>query len=893
MKLRHEAREFLDQYLYKVIHLMTQQSPSKMGSIERNAMEECIYITLKILTQILPSYPSQLQTLCRLMDASIPFYDASIPLCSKVGSTYFPVYPSVRTQMARRFAQMGGYGTLLRLLQKNAWPGAEALQIVLKPLEEDEILSAVDPSLLEGLMATTMSMVLELPDEQIRRESTESIAQLIHTLSKACSHLASRGRVQAKSQFHSFWFANTLNFLDSQSLVMNLFAWDQLGEIIAQAEASSALEYILEGAGTTYVNGTYTRRGSGVGGGSGEVYTKPAEADVGGGGGGGGGGGVPLLTLFRCTMRTEGCQWWFLSQADADRPGSDEDMDYYLHKSDQREPPLSGWISHPGVPSMTLLGAYPPPTLKRGMGTEYLTLLEWLRDANLLKYIFCHPQIISRARLLLLFLSQNDQLRSADLHLMWTAAMDTDDSDEVFLLLVPISPHLSTDLFNELVDLALQALQNPQKFEKIEKFIEKFWTDRNVNNLTETATAKLFDLVWAVYVDVQFEGLLGPRSRVVQELLSCLGQRGGRGRIVEYTRRLDDWVGVGVGADAGVPVDEAEVQRVLATLDFLLKHTDADTAAQLQEEGEKEGMAHSLVQEVRRFVKGKPPYAPPASATDAHKPVHSHPTDTPAPSPLRPNPQLAQRLRILRQLHAHSSMPYTTIAAMWEILSQTEINVFFIFLRDCYLEGLLNPQDARRVFQEVCIEGEGIDWAGEAAFSCFEAFFTGLRTSPTSTSPTTATDTPPPLPPPPLSPPRLGLDTLWRIALSVPGPPVQLLLSTYHTQAEYSAYEELLSIVFAQLRGVGMGVGVGVDVVDRLRVSQCISIVSAALMQSKGVPWPAHGVVCGARQQELGVTEDCEINATYQTGVYQSVRRCRRFSGGGPVGSAYAHTEPA
>eukprot|EP00601_Ochromonadales_sp_CCMP2298_P006619 CAMPEP_0173213204 /NCGR_PEP_ID=MMETSP1141-20130122/25246_1 /TAXON_ID=483371 /ORGANISM="non described non described, Strain CCMP2298" /LENGTH=62 /DNA_ID=CAMNT_0014140349 /DNA_START=105 /DNA_END=289 /DNA_ORIENTATION=+ len=62
MKLRHEAREFLDQYLYKVIHLMTQQSPSKMGSIERNAMEECIYITLKILTQILPSYPSQLQT---------------------------------------------------------------------------------------------------------------------------------------------------------------------------------------------------------------------------------------------------------------------------------------------------------------------------------------------------------------------------------------------------------------------------------------------------------------------------------------------------------------------------------------------------------------------------------------------------------------------------------------------------------------------------------------------------------------------------------------------------------------------------------------------------------------------------------------------------------------
>jgi hypothetical protein len=73
--------------------------------------------------------------------------------------------------------------------------------------------------------------------------------------------------------------------------------------------------------------------------------------------------GEPLLTLFRCTMKTIR-KWWFISQVDKDKPGTDADINYYQHKStseEGREPQSYGWNNIPDQP----ISKVPAPTLER------------------------------------------------------------------------------------------------------------------------------------------------------------------------------------------------------------------------------------------------------------------------------------------------------------------------------------------------------------------------------------------------------------------------------------------------------------------------------------------------------------------------------------------------
>ena len=109
-------------------------------------------------------------------------------------------------------------------------------------------------------------------------------------------------------KFRVFWFENTFKFMNSGSLVMKLFAWEQLNDLILEAKLTRPLAstYIVEGSGTAFVNGTYvaTKPDGNIGANDALAYTKAATAPH-----------IPLLTLFRCTMRTK-AKWWFISQAD-------------------------------------------------------------------------------------------------------------------------------------------------------------------------------------------------------------------------------------------------------------------------------------------------------------------------------------------------------------------------------------------------------------------------------------------------------------------------------------------------------------------------------------------------------------------------------------------------
>ena len=257
-------------------------------------------------------------------------------------------------------------------------------------------------------------------------------------------------------------------------------------ELIREAYATRpfAKAYRVTGAGNEDVNGLYTLSPtSGLnspGGDSGlaVIYQKhPAGPDE------------PLLTLFRCTMRTKS-KWWFISQADKDKPGTDKDIDYYQvrlwptymlagmtlttshhitymamyraprllqHKSnvdEEREPPLRGWNCLIGGTAATVSRG-PPPTLERvgevvpeGVDTsEFLVhrLVRWCLEHDLLSHFFSplslRVEVISRSLRLALFLSEADALTEAHVQLMWRAAaqsQDVDIVDEVFTVLVQV-----------------------------------------------------------------------------------------------------------------------------------------------------------------------------------------------------------------------------------------------------------------------------------------------------------------------------------------------------------------------------------------------------------------------------------------------------------------------
>ncbi|KAJ1429291.1 hypothetical protein B484DRAFT_430987, partial [Ochromonadaceae sp. CCMP2298] len=801
--------KFLDEYLLKVIHLMTNQSPSKLGTFERNVMEESILTTLKILMKTLAGHPCHFLVLARIFDASIPFYNGS-----KVAFTYSPGFPGVRLLMGRKFAEAEGFSVLLELF-KNAefeWPGGDHLITVLKMFNVVEILNLVDTSVKDELISVVIARMLALPDEQLKRENTDVMACLVQVVCNVCNNLAASGTPQAVDRFQTFWFENTLKLMNSKSLVMKLFAWDQVSDIILEAKATRPLaaSYLVEGAGTAFANGVYTINPKHLGpqaSSQDEVtYTKGEP-------------GTPLLTLFRCTMRTK-AKWWFISQADIEKPGTDKDIDYYLHKSsveDEREPPSRGWTRvNAGI---NLIGLEPAPTLKRGellLGQKTPAdcfdqkLLAWCGVQNLLGYIFgpsIHREIIARSGKLLVFLTEYDFLSRVDLHLIWKAAMDSSEADiveEVFLLLVPISPYLSVEMFAELIGLAQGALKQAENYPKIAQFVEKFAIEsaKHVRALTEPATMQLLSLVWEVYIDGQFESLKS--SMALQELLSmCLNQRGGQAmatqRILECAAALSRHTGT-------EKVSEAVVTRILHTLQFLVsKHTTAQTIEQL----DKEGLPRTLINEIGRFA-GRPLY-PEFSA------------------------QLSDRLQILKKIYAiHPAMtiPFESIATLSGMLTRPlELDAFFLFLKsttDVPAEALVGREDALKVFTSFICD-QRVDWAqcGPGALACFTAYYSELE--PVADAATL----------------KLGLDTLWCIALNIAAPAthhaIQLLLQAYETLGE-SAYSDMLAIVFNHLDEAVRAGGGSLSEQDHVRVTRCVSILSSALVKSKGRADPAHAV---------------------------------------------------
>ena len=388
-----------------------------------------------------------------------------------------------------------------------------------------------------------------------------------------------------------------LRYLTSSSLPLRLLGWEELESVLRHADRMRPppRDYVASGAGCPYVNGVFEfgaeidvdgwavvagGGGSSYAGSSGELKylrrvpaselpkkTSKSSTDDGGAGGGGGGGAAgaddnmadgaegpaqpqpPLdgeasapeegegkvITLFRCTMRSSQ-KWWFLSEADADQPGTDKDIDYYQHKSKTPEemnlPPSEGWVTC-GSRSDDGPGRDPPPHLRpRGLmvspGQEGMALTAqistWAVKNNVVELVLggmdgggTHREVVSRSISLIEFMAKlgrrweeeeeeerrvsaedeqgsdmeveclspstmsrsaaigRETLSTSHLSLAWETYISNPDesvTNEVRRLLVTVLPKLTDKLAIHLLQLVAGSMDRNEKAQNLDEIVE-------------------------------------------------------------------------------------------------------------------------------------------------------------------------------------------------------------------------------------------------------------------------------------------------------------------------------------------------------------------------------------------------------------------------------------
>jgi hypothetical protein len=197
------------------------------------------------------------------------------------------------------------------------------------------------------------------------------------------------------------------------------------------------------------------------------------------------------LTIFQCTLRSTK-QWWFLSEADEEQPGTDKDIDYYQQKSkgsEERQPPSAGWKTcrHAGV--------YPPPVLEaHGVmvppGEEYNSLdhqlAKWVIENEIVEHVLgdttIHGEVVARSTVLFKFLASmcdrylmlDDEavasppptkycLLKSHLLYAWTTCLrkaDPEVSSQVYQLLASVLPSCPVDVATPLLQAVQESLED-------------------------------------------------------------------------------------------------------------------------------------------------------------------------------------------------------------------------------------------------------------------------------------------------------------------------------------------------------------------------------------------------------------------------------------------------
>jgi hypothetical protein len=380
-----------------------------------------------------------------------------------------------------------------------------------------------------GFAKAVMKSMELLTDEDLKKINIhDDLSHIRWGLQNIFQGLISSRRNEV-DEFYAFCRNFSLKLITSQSLPLKLYGWETVNELVevSQEMAPPPRAFIVSGAGTPFVNGTYTYATK-VGE-DGFVHPKADHSyEYISTSGQNVNAERRKLTLFKCTMRSQQ-KWWFISEADEQQPGTDKDIDYYQQKSKKRDenvPPCTGWSTCRSA------GLDPPPYLEpKGLvvppGEEYNTMehqmAKWAIENKVVELVLgssIHREIVSRSIRLIGFLVQmctKDEpidtaqfphlvpnkycLNSEHLNLAWKTCeskLDAAVSAQVYELLVSILPSLPDELAVNLLNTIRKSC-NSSIMEAAE-FCFSLAKSSEVEalNLSEEVRDVLLKLLWSI-----------------------------------------------------------------------------------------------------------------------------------------------------------------------------------------------------------------------------------------------------------------------------------------------------------------------------------------------------------------------------------------------------------
>lgn len=801
--------------------ILLKQNPAeaRIGAIEKKYIDLSVNSAMDILMKLTDEqFFENLASLGVLLNPSYVYFAGS----NNAWNHHSPGCKKVRQDLLNKFKLHDGFQRIFDAFDKETssgqniiwmYGGAEFIKAILHSLNE----AAIDDGNFQNeFVQKILALIMSLTEEQLKKDGvSESLRVIFQFLKKVC--------VNDINMFYKFWMDHTSKIMKSGTIVLKLFAWDQMQELIKEAQDTQPhiSSIMVNGAGTSFVNGIYEKVGFNPKDARSLMYVKKPvdESDQ-------------EITLFRCKMKNH-AYIWFISIAERADPGTDKDIDYYQQKSSApeyaRNPPLIDWEV-----AAKNLGGHPCPELK-ALGyvleegcTEEMTLMSRIikmsTDRQLVQQVFgssIHRAIVSSSKVLLLFLTKNSAITVDDIGIIWKSGLscDADTADEVLTILASIAMEASKDLFASIIDLVSSSLKNETKdpagiLLKVASFVEKFHP-MSLKPIHDMKT--LVKLVWLVYTDLNFSTLKNA-DVIMQVLVACFSDPSGNTVALEHIskceKELQEWY-------AANYADEKAISRTVQLLEFLLSLRFDGTAMEVLQNGMR--LADTVICEIRRFLTLNR-----SRCLSAHdKEWYSN--------------QLSMRLKVIRLFYGTSTqihIPFDSLITLWKLFQShnSELEQYYKFLvhgmdHNCYGK-MIDLMISRNEQQEVLLTilcSEEVDWAscGPEAYQCFNTYFTAYDVANLS-----ATDH--------------SFDqitkTLWNIFKNIPDEVSSreaghLILKAYKVEDNDSDSRacELLSIILQILADTEKSL-IATDKLSAeqsILVSRCVELLSSAITCNK------------------------------------------------------------
>jgi len=813
----HDARAFVEQYMSKILQILLEQIPQKIGQMEQNCVQESLYQGLLICLEDLKvksaasEDDSQLvSVLALIFNKRLPFYKGSKHSWNNTWSGL----PEIRIQLIDKFKVLRGFGHLTDYLEArigtSGFPSAPDIKLLLdagrdavpgKKFEgKDEAKRILEDDII-GFAKAVMNNMELLTDEDLKKINIhEDLSNIRWGLQSIFQGLILSRRNEVY-EFYAFCRNFSLKLITSQSLPLKLYGWETVNELveISQEMAPPPRAFIVSGAGTDFVNGTYvynTKVGE-----DGFAHPKadhsyeyifttdPTEPNV--------NAGRRKLTLFKCTMRSQQ-KWWFISEADEQQPGTDKDIDYYQQKSKKKEenfPPRTGWSTCRNA------GLDPPPYLEpKGLvvppGEEYNTvehqMAKWAIENKVVELVLgssIHREIVARSIRLIGFLVQmctKDEpvnsaqfpdlvpnqycLNSEHLNLAWKTCeskLDAAVSAQVYELLVSILPSLPDELAVNLLNTIRKSCNS--NILEVAEFCFSLAKCSEVEslNLSEEVRDVLLKLLWSIltHPDVLilkcYEAI---RSFMAQEL--TVEPRGSllREEFIDQCKRTI------IRNCNSASCDETEALRIIRLTRFVLEACPREQATIIIAHSKHE-IANLMFDELNAYLRRK-------SSSDTPLLIKKTSSNLTVPEEFHHGIALETRLDNLRFVFGLSDTVQITLAQLnmlWELCTEPDDReALMVFLakssfdenppstmgpsqRDSIVRGshqaltaAFSNEVGAYAFQKLfCSEEMHWEYLGPKAYESFQELFKHLSKPLRST----------------LTPSGPALDALWRICL--------------------------------------------------------------------------------------------------------------------------------